>query len=137
MIMLDTSFVVAYFNTRDQNHDLAVKTAKILANQNSELYLTDYIFGETVTVSLVKLKNLKLAIHIGKIILESCNLLHIEKYIFEHAWKIFSGQKLRLSFVDCATIAAMQSQKIQKIATFDGDFSNIKGIDVLNTSSTT
>lgn len=129
--MLDTSFVVAYFNTTDQNHDAAVKTAKILANKNSELYITDYIFSEIVTVSFVKLKNLKQAIGIGKIILESCNLLHVEKYIFEHAWKIFSGQKLRLSFADCTTIAAMQSQKIQKIATFDGDFSKIKGIDVL------
>ena len=131
MIMLDTSFVVAYYNTRDQNHDVAVKIAKILANQNSELYITDYIFGEIVTVSFVKLKNLRKAIHIGKTILESCNLLHVEKGIFEHAWRIFSEQKLRLSFVDCATIATMESQKIQKIATFDGDFSKIKGIEVL------
>lgn len=129
--MLDTSFVVAYYNTRDQNHDLAVRTAKILANQNTELYVTDYIFGEIVTVSFVKLKNLGKAVHIGKTILKSCNLLHIEKGIFEHAWRIFSEQKLRLSFADCTTIAAMQSQKIQKIATFDGDFSKIKEVEVL------
>lgn len=131
MIMLDTSFVVAYFNTRDQNHDLATKTGKILARQNLELYITDYIFGEIVTVVFVKLKNLEKALDIGKIVLESCNLIHVEKDIFEHAWKIFSGQKLRLSFVDCITIAVMQDRKMQKIATFDGDFTKVKGIQVL------
>lgn len=40
--MLDTSFVIAYFNTRDQNHRLALNTAKILDHQNQELYITDY-----------------------------------------------------------------------------------------------
>ena len=131
MIMLDTSFVVAYFNTRDQNHDQATKTGKILARQNLEIYITDYIFGEIVTVVFVKLKNLEKALNIGKIILESCNLIHVEKDIFEHAWKIFSGQKLRLSFVDCITIAIMQDRKMQKIATFDGDFAKVKGVQVL------
>jgi len=130
MIMLDTSFVVAYFNTRDQNHDSAIKTAKILARQNHELYVTDYLFGEIVTVSLVRLKNLEKATHIGKIILEYCNLIHVDKEIFDHAWKIFSEQKLRLSFVDCTTIVAMKSQKMQQIATFDNDFNNVEGIEI-------
>lgn len=130
-IMLDTSFVVAYFNKRDQNHDLATKTGKTLAHQDLELYVTDYIFGEIVTVGFVKLKNLKKALDIGKIVLESCNLIHVEKDIFEHAWRIFSGQKLRLSFADCVTIAVMQNRKMQKIATFDDDFSKIKGVQVL------
>lgn len=131
MVMLDTSFVVAYYNTRDQNHDLAAKTAKSLAAQNHPLYITDYIFGEIITVSFFKLKNLGKAVHIGKTVLESCNLLHTEKDTFEQAWKIFSEQNLRLSFVDCTTIATMQGQKIHKIATFDGDFSKISGIEVL------
>lgn len=129
MIMLDTSFIVAYFNTRDQNHSSAVKIAKILANQNHELYITDYLFGEIATVSLVRLKNLEKAAQIGTTILEYCNLLHVDKDIFEHAWKIFSEQKLRLSFVDCTTIVVMKNQKIQKIATFDNDFNKIKGIE--------
>jgi hypothetical protein len=127
--MLDTSFIVAYFNTRDQNHSSAVKIAKILANQNHELYITDYLFGEIVTVSLVRLKNLEKATQIGTTILEYCNLIHVDKDIFEHAWKIFSEQKLRLSFVDCTTIVVMKNQKIQKIATFDNDFNKIKGIE--------
>jgi predicted nucleic acid-binding protein len=131
MVMLDTSFVVAYYNTRDQNHEHAAKTAKLLATQNYPLYITDYIFGEIITVSFFKLKSLGKAVHVGKMVLESCNLLHTEKEIFEQAWKIFSEQKLRLSFVDCTTVAAMRGQKMQKIATFDGDFSKISGLEIL------
>ena len=130
MIMLDTSFVVAYLNTRDQNNPLSAKTAKILADQNPELYVTNYIFGEIVTVIFLKLKNLKKAIDMGKMVLRSCNLVHVDKYVFEYAWKIFSEQKLRLSFVDCTTIATMEDQKIRKIATFDSDFIKVKGIEV-------
>jgi predicted nucleic acid-binding protein len=131
MIMLDTSFVVAYFNTRDQNHDLAIKTAKTLASQNREIFITDYIFGEIVTVSFLRLKNVGKTTRIGKLILASCNLIYVEKNIFEYAWEIFSKQNLRLSFTDCTTIAAMQSQKIQKIATFDSDFTKVRGVEVL------
>lgn len=46
MIMLDASFVVAYFNTRDQNHERAKKVAKTLDDNDEELYITDYIFGK-------------------------------------------------------------------------------------------
>lgn len=132
MVMLDTSFVVAYYNTRDQNHGLAAKTVRSMSSKNQPLYITDYIFGEIVTVSFLKLKEPSKAVNIGKTILRSCNLLHTEKETFERAWKIFSEQKLRLSFVDCVTIATMLDQKIQKIATYDGDFSKISGIEVLD-----
>lgn len=97
-----------------------------------ELYVTDYVFGEIVTISFLKLKDLKKALNIGKQILESCNIVNTNKDIFAHAWEIFSKQKSRLSFVDCVIIAAMSDLKIQKIATFDQDFLKVKGLEILN-----
>ena len=47
MIILDTSFIISYFNTRDQNHS---KAAKLMKQMHEPLCLTDYIFGETATV---------------------------------------------------------------------------------------
>lgn len=132
MLMLDTSFIISYFNTRDQNHSLAAKIAKTITAQKMELYVTDYVFGEIVTISFLKLKNLKKALDIGKQILDSCNIVNTNKDIFADAWEIFSEQKSRLSFVDCTTIAAMSDLKIQKIATFDHDFLKVKGLEVLN-----
>lgn len=131
MIMLDTSFVVAYFNTNDQNHKEAVNTSKTLVQLNSELCITDYIFGEIATVSLLKLKDVKKAAQIGNLVLESCNVIPVKKDAFDDAWKIFSGQRLRLSFTDCTTIATMHSQGMQEIATFDKDFARVEGITVL------
>jgi predicted nucleic acid-binding protein len=48
-----------------------------------------------------------------------------------NAWETLSAQKLRLSFTDCITIAAMHSQKIQKVATYDSDFAKVEEITVL------
>jgi uncharacterized protein len=131
MIMLDTSFVVAYFNNKDQNHQSAINIAKTLTTQNPEFYITDYIFSEIVTVCLIRLKDIKKAAQIGRLILESCNLLTSQEETFIDAWNMFSTQKLQLSFVDCITIATMYNQNIRKIATFDKDFTKIQEITVL------
>jgi predicted nucleic acid-binding protein len=130
MIVLDTSFVVAYFNTNDQNHGRAVDTAKALAIKNPELYITDYIFGEIVTVSLLRLKDIKKAAKIGNAVLRSCNIISADRNVFDEAWDMFSRQKLWLSFVDCITVATMREQRIREIATFDKDFTKIEGITV-------
>ena len=128
MIILDTSFIVSYFNTRDQNHSKAVKFMK---QMHEPLCLTDYIFGETATVSLIRLKSIEKASRIGEI-LKSLRIIDVEKSSFDKAWDLFRKQKdTALSFTDCTTISIMQENYIEKIATFDGDFSKIWGIKVV------
>jgi uncharacterized protein len=131
MIMLDTSFVVAYFNTNDQNHGRAVHTAKDMAAKNPELCVTDYIFGEIVTVSLLRLKDIKKAARIGSAIMRYCNIISADRSVFDEAWNAFSGQQMQMSFTDCITVATMRDQRIQEIATFDKDFTKIDGITVI------
>ena len=131
MIILDTSFIVSYFNTRDQNHPKAVKLMKEI---HEPLCLTDYIFGEVVTVSLIRLKSLDRAAKIGGMLLKSLKIIDVEKTIFDRAWNLFCKQKATiLSFTDCTTVSVMQESDIKKIATFDGDFGKIRGIKVIGT----
>jgi len=131
MIILDTSFIVSYFNTRDQNH---LKAVKLMKKMHEPLCMTDYIFGEVVTVSLIRLKSLDKASKIGKILLKSLKIINIEKTIFDSAWSIFCKQRgTVLSFTDCTTISAMLENDIEKIATFDGDFEKIDGIEIIGT----
>ncbi|MEX0765013.1 MAG: hypothetical protein WEC35_03415 [Nitrosopumilaceae archaeon] len=52
----DTSFVVSYFNTRDQNHPKAVKLMKEI---HEPLCLTDYIFGEVFDEDFGKIGGIK------------------------------------------------------------------------------
>jgi predicted nucleic acid-binding protein len=99
------------------------------------LCLTDYIFGEVVTVSLIRLKSLEKATKIGEI-LKSLRIIDVEKSVFDKAWDIFCKQKATsLSFTDCTTISIMQENYIEKIVTFDGDFGKISGIKVIGTVS--
>lgn len=131
MIILDTSFIVSYFNTRDQNHSKAVRLMKKI---HEPLCITDDIFGEVVTVSLIRLKSLDRASKIGEILLKSSEMINVEKTSFDGAWNIFCKQKgTVLSFTDCTTISVMLENNIEKIATFDGDFKKIRGIEVVDT----
>jgi len=129
MIVLDTSFIVSYFNTRDQNH---LKAVKLMKKIHEPLCITDYIFGEVVTVSLIRLKSLDRATKIGNVLLKSLKIVNVEKTSFDNAWNLFCKQKETvLSFTDCTTISVMLENDIGKIATFDGDFGKISKITVI------
>ena len=129
MIVLDTSFIVSYFNTRDQNH---LKAVKLMKKIHEPLCITDYIFGEVVTVSLIRLKSLDRATKIGNVLLKSLKIVNVEKTSFDNAWNLFCKQKETvLSFTDCTTISVMLENDIEKIATFDGDFGKISRITVI------
>ncbi|KEQ56861.1 PilT protein domain containing protein [Marine Group I thaumarchaeote SCGC AAA799-N04] len=135
MIVLDTSLVVAYFNNRDDNHTKAEKIIEDIINgrYGRTAYITDYIFDEVATVSLIRLKNLDRAVKIGKTLLKATSIIEINKNCFDDAWDIFCAQKnTRLSFTDCTTISAMQQNSIENLATFDKDFTKINEIRVVN-----
>lgn len=133
MIILDTSFIVSYYNTRDENHKKAVELMKDIINRKyGNLYITDYIFDESVTVVLIRLKSLSRTIEIGESIRKSTEMIEIEKDIFEKAWKLFKEQRgTALSFTDCTTLNIMKTKDVKNIVTFDEDFKRVKGINVI------
>ncbi len=135
MIVLDTSLVVAYFNNRDDNHTKAEKIIEdvISGRYGRTAYITDYIFDEVATVSLIRLKNLDRVAKIGKTLLKATSIIEIDKDCFDEAWDIFCAQKnTHLSFTDCTIISAMQKNSIENLATFDKDFARIKELKVVN-----
>ncbi|MEM3085386.1 MAG: PIN domain-containing protein [Nitrososphaerales archaeon] len=134
MIVLDTSFIVSYFNERDENHTKATELMESVANlMFGPIYMTNFIFDETVTVSFIRLKNITKAVEIGNYLLKSLRIIEVEKTNFYKAWEIFRRQKTTdLSFTDCTTISVMQDNEIKNIATFDEDFKGIKGINVIS-----
>lgn len=133
MILLDTSFLVAYFNQKDENHQKAMNVIHgVVGKKFGSPYMTDYIFGETVTVALIRMRNLDRATRIGKYLLEALETIRIEEDLFLEAWKMFYSQKgTKLGFTDCTTLAAMRYHDIENIATFDKDFTRINGINCI------
>lgn len=133
MIILDTSFLVAYFNQGDENHPKVMKIMEeIVGRKFGPMCMTDYIFNETVTVAMIKMKDLQKATRIGDYTIKALKMIRVGEDTFLQAWKIFQSQKgTRLGFTDCTTISVMKYHGIDNIATFDKDL-KIHGINCVN-----
>ena len=134
MILLDSSFLVAYLLETDRHHPKSFDIMqKIKAGAFGAAYITDYIFDEVVTVTMARSKNLHKAIEAGTYLKESLPILKLEEESLENAWNIFRFQsKAVLSFTDCTNLSEMTAKGIENLATFDEGFMNVKGIKVVN-----
>ena len=134
MILLDTSFLIAYEVDTDINHENAVPLMeRVVKNEFGMALISDYIFDETVTVALNKTKDLNKAVLIGTTLRNSSITSKINDIDFEETWEIFKAQKnTKLSFTDCTSLAVMKRMNIRNIATFDQDFKKIKWITVVS-----
>jgi len=133
MIFLDTSFMVAFYNTRDENHVKAKNLMSDIINfKYGPLYVSDYVFDETVTVIFIRLRDLRRAVRIGEYLRKSVELVKVASSNFEDAWRIFKKQKeTGFSFTDCTSISVMRRMNIRNIATFDRDFLKLKEVNVI------
>lgn len=133
MILLDTSFLVAYYNERDVHHKKAKEIMdKIYEEEYGETYINDYIFDELSKVLWVRFGDLKKVINTCEPI-KKILTVEADKNLFERAWQIFKNQEsTSFSFTDCFILSSMEGKKIKHIATFDKDFSKIKDIIVVN-----
>jgi len=90
MIFLDTSFMVAFYNTRDKNHVKAKNLMSDIINfKYGPLYVSDYVFDETVTVIFIRLRDLRRAVRIGEYLRKSVELVKVASSNLEDAWRIF------------------------------------------------
>lgn len=135
MILVDSSVIVAYADTRDENHEKATKVIEeIERGIHGSPVITDHIFGEVVTVALIKSKDLKRTVKLGKKLLSATEFIIIDELLFERAWELFEGQKdIKFSFTDCTTLAVSEMRGISRVATFDKDFRDVPNITVVGT----
>jgi hypothetical protein len=69
-VFIDTDVFVTYINKRDSNHDMAVDLLEdIMKGKYGVSYTSDYIFDEAVTYSLIKTKDVRKALDVGRLIL--------------------------------------------------------------------
>lgn len=128
-ILLDTSFIFAFFNKKDEHHESADKIMQALRNGLfGKLFISDYVFDEFVTLAGAHLR-FDLAEEWGQTLLNSSSieLLTTDKTEFDEAWKLFIRYK-ELSFTDCTLLAISKHFGIDNIASFDSDFDKTKAI---------
>ncbi|HLC32019.1 MAG TPA: PIN domain-containing protein [Candidatus Nanoarchaeia archaeon] len=132
MILLDSSFVVAYYNELDDHHSRALILMKDIINGSyGEVCISDYVFDESVTVLLLRLKDIA---HVGRLgeSLQKLRLFFLTDSLFRSTWEIFKRQTNGLSFTDCSLIALMRMESISYLATFDEAFDMFKDIEVIS-----
>ena len=134
MILIDSNVLIAYFNEADKNHILARQVLKRIENSSyGDAIISDYIFNELITVTLLKKKSKNTAIETGKEIIKSkIRILKVNRKIFQRAWELFQKYSLKMSFTDFTNLAILSLLKIKDIATFDKDFKKIKNIKVID-----
>ncbi|MEK6904035.1 MAG: PIN domain-containing protein [Nanoarchaeota archaeon] len=131
-IIIDASVLCAYANIEDVHYSKArIILEKIMLKRREGLIITDHLFDETVNVVMRK-KGRDEAINFGRFIMDSEFLLASTSInVFRKAWDMFQ-QTENFSFTDCATIAFMGVNGINRIATFDKEFKKIKEIEVVD-----
>ena len=124
MIFVVSSFVVAFVVDGDSNHAKAVELMDAVAREvYGPAVISDYVFDEVVTVTLVRSKSLPKARLVGEAMLKSFRMLRVEEAVFRGAWRRFRNQRgTRFSFMDATTVELMRQNRVGSIATFDRDF---------------
>ena len=132
-IFIDTGIFVAYFNIRDEDHKKAVKIiADIESNIYGSSFTSDYVFDESITLTLMRAKRTDLALTLGDHILKSFPIIRIDSNLFFKSWTFFKKQKIAMSFTDLTSLAITEQLPIKRIATFDSDFKRFKHLEIID-----
>ena len=133
MIFIDTNVLVAFIVNKDTNHEKAVLIMEeIVGGKHGQAITSEYVFDETVTVVMVRSKSLYLASKTGDLIKKSMPVLEVCNNTFEASWNRFRNQKdTKFSFTDCTILEVVESNHIDKLATFDREFEYINTFKVV------
>jgi len=132
-ILLDSSFLVAFHNTRDTHHAAAFSVMPdLVAGRRGKILLLEYVFLEVATVLLAR-RGREVATQVTSTLLRA----HEVKFVpcssfFSATFETFRSQPGRnLSFTDAAIITLAQEYGQVFVATFDTDFQGIDGLTVV------
>jgi predicted nucleic acid-binding protein len=132
MIVLDSSFIIAYHNTRDVHHAAAKPIMEEVASGKwGNATLLEYVFLEVVTVLLAR-RGLEVAANVASTLLQARELEFVScSDLFLDAFETFRNQRnTKLSFTDAAIVTAASREK-GVVATFDREFAQVAGIAVV------
>ncbi len=133
MIVLDSSFLVAYHNQRDVHHGAAAATMeRLVAGEWGPALLPEYVFLEVVTVLLAR-RGLDVAVRVATVLLQARDVEFVPSSdMFSDVMETFGRQRPgRLSFADAAIVTVSHKRAAPFVATFDRDFRHVEGVVVV------
>lgn len=134
MIVVDSSFLIAYHNTRDVHHAAATRAMlRLLGGEWGQALLLEYVFLEVVTVLMAR-RDLPVATEVADRLLAARESDFVPcSDIFLETLLTFRNQSDgRLSFTDAAIVTVARRNPPGLVATFDSDFNGIQGVTVVS-----
>ena len=130
-VLLDTSFIISYNISSDNQHDKSKELKEVLLND--DCYITNNVLNECVTVGFNKSKSLEVANNIYYSLIDNF------KVINEYELSNFNSKTLRmfnkhggkLSFVDASLIVVMNEFNLNYLLSFDKQFMKEESINCL------
>lgn len=120
-IFVDSNYLIALYNTTDSLHTRAKELARKIASTDSQLYLSNYIILEVLTVLSQRIGRQE-AIDIGQMLRQApqIELIYIDEDLNELSWQIFKASSGKnTSFVDCSILACLRYTGIKHLLSFD------------------
>jgi uncharacterized protein len=134
IFFVDSSFIYALLNDRDQFHDQAIDVNSQLQD-NDQFVLTDAILLESCSL-LAALGAREAIIDFLEDIIVSDQylIIHTDKDVFYQAYDLFKTyEDKEWSLVDCLSFLVMKEQEIQYALTADHHFEQMGFIAALRT----
>src|SRR4030067_1819491 len=98
-VFVDTGAFLAYRNQKDRYHEIALKLFReALKGKYGQIYTSDYVYDEALTLALTWTKNIAVAMDIAEVIQSPrIKMVFIDAQLIESSTKTFkqhSGNKL-------------------------------------------
>lgn len=133
MIVLDSSFLVAFHNTRDAHHAAAATAmAALVDGAWGTALLPEYVYLEVVTVLAVR-RSAETAVKVGATLLRAreVELVPCSQHFTASVETFAHLASLGLSFVDTAIVTIARARGASHVATFDADFAKVDDLTVV------
>lgn len=127
-VFVDTGAFLAYRNKKDRYHDIASKLfMDALKGKYGQIYTSDYIYDEALTLALVRTNSISVAMDIARVILSPrIKMVFVDEGLLERSTKTFKQYSVtNLSFTDAVSIEIMNELGIEKYLGFDAHFNGI------------
>ena len=133
MIVLDSSFLIAYHNSRDAHHEAAAEImARFLDGEWGRGLLLEYVFLEVATVLMAR-RGPEVASRVTDVLLGARELEFVPcSDLFVDAVERFKLQTAtRLSLVDVTIVNVSIERAGGLVATFDRELANVQRIQAI------
>jgi predicted nucleic acid-binding protein len=130
MIVLDSSFLIGFYNQLDAHHAPAsALMLRFLTGEWGRGLLLEYVFLEVTTVLLVR-RNREVASRVGRLLLDAEELEFVPcSDLFSETFEAFAGQGGgRLSFTDAAIVNVARQRADGLVLTFDDELRRVEAI---------